>query len=65
MIDNFKRIVKEDFKESFDDDRKRYFFFPTYGIYVTIYIQKTKEQIENADAENLTQGFECVGVSAI
>ena len=39
-------------KESFDDDRKRYFFFTTYGIYVTIYIQKTKEQIENADAEN-------------
>lgn len=38
-------------KESFDDDRKRYFFFTTYGIYVTIYIQKTKEQIENADAE--------------
>lgn len=39
-------------KESFDDDRKRYFFFTTHGIYVTIYIQKTKEQIENADAEN-------------
>lgn len=39
-------------KESFDDDRKRYFFFATYGIYVAIYIQKTKEQIENADAEN-------------
>lgn len=39
-------------KESFDDDRKRYFFFTTYGIYVAIYIQKTKEQIENADAEN-------------
>lgn len=39
-------------KESFDDDRKRYFFFTTYGIYVTIYIQKTKEQIEKADAEN-------------
>lgn len=39
-------------KESFDDDRKRYFFFTTYGIYVTIYIQKTKKQIENADAEN-------------
>lgn len=39
-------------KESFDDDRKRYFFLTTYGIYVTIYIQKTKEQIENADAEN-------------
>lgn len=39
-------------KESFDDDRKRYFFFTTYGIYVTIYIQKTKEQIENADTEN-------------
>lgn len=39
-------------KESFDDDRKRYFFFTTYGVYVTIYIQKTKEQIENADAEN-------------
>lgn len=39
-------------KESFDDDRKRYFSFTTYGIYVTIYIQKTKEQIENADAEN-------------
>lgn len=39
-------------KESFDDDRKRYFFFTTYGIYVTIYIQKTKEQIENADEEN-------------
>ena len=39
-------------KESFDDDRKRYFFLTTYGIHVTIYIQKTKEQIENADAEN-------------
>ena len=37
-------------KESFDDGRKRY--FTTYGIYVTIYIQKTKEQIENANAEN-------------
>lgn len=37
---------------SFADGRKRYFYHSAYGANVVIYIQKTKEQIENGNAEN-------------